>query len=292
MIYNYMLFILLFVIFIISISLVIYHFVYSSFDRKNGIYYMNKEETLAFLTKDEDNFVKNLSEIDLYARNVSSINKYKENFEKIAASFTETEIQILNKTTIIADKLLNTIKFIDINYINYINLNDIANIKWIFAKTIINNSENDKEIKYENGFPHTRKNIIFLSNTFFNYDEEDIVKILIHEKIHIYQRYNEELFNKVIEKMGYIELKNEILVNDFKLTNQLKYKRSNPDINNKIYKKISTNKILICTYNSDTPKSISDVTGGYHNEHPYEEIAYELSEYIYDKTKIETYKNI
>ena len=144
MIYNYMLFILLFVIFIISISLVIYHFVYSSFDRKNGIYYMNKEETLAFLTKDEDNFVKNLSEIDLYARNVSSINKYKENFEKIAASFTETEIQILNKTTIIADKLLNTIKFIDINYINYINLNDIANIKWIFAKTIINNSENDK----------------------------------------------------------------------------------------------------------------------------------------------------
>jgi hypothetical protein len=126
---------------------------------------MNKEETLAFLTKDEDNFVKNLSEIDLYARNVSSINKYKENFEKIAASFTETEIQILNKTTIIADKLLNTIKFIDINYINYINLNDIANIKWIFAKTIINNSENDKEIKYENGFPHTRKNIIFLSNT-------------------------------------------------------------------------------------------------------------------------------
>ena len=96
MIYNYMLYILLFVIFIISISLLTYHFVYSSFDKKNKNYYMNKEETLAFLTKDEDNFVKNLSEIDLYARNVSSIHKYKENFEKIAASFTESEIQILN----------------------------------------------------------------------------------------------------------------------------------------------------------------------------------------------------
>lgn len=253
---------------------------------------MNKEETLAFLTKDEDNYLKKFSDIDLYARNVSSINKYKENFEKISASFTESEIQLLNKTTIIADKLLNTTKFIDINYINYINLNDIANIKWIFAKTIINNDENDKEIKYEDGFPHTRKNIIFLSNTFFNYDEDDIIKILIHEKIHIYQRYNEEIFNKVIKKMGYIELENEIIENDFKLTCKLKYIRANPDINNKIYKKISTNKILICTYNSDTPKNISDVTGGYHNEHPYEEIAYELSEYIYNKTKIETYKNI
>jgi len=288
MIYNYMLLILLFVIFIISVSLVIYKFVYSSFDMQNGNYYMTKQETDVFFKKDEDNYVNNLSQIDLYARNVRSSNEYIQNLENISSSFTDNEIHILNKITVIADKLLKTIKITDINYINYINLNDIANIKWIFAKTIVN----DKIIKYENGFPHTRKNIIFLSNTFFNYDEDEMIKILIHEKIHIYQRYNEEILNKVIEKMGYIELKNEIIANDVELIKQLKYKRSNPDINKKIYKKISTNKISICTYNSDTPDNISDVTGGYYNEHPYEEIAYELSEYIYDKTKIETYKNI
>jgi acetolactate synthase-1/2/3 large subunit len=121
-----------------------------------------------------------------------------------------------------------------------------------------------------------------LSNPLYNF------KLSINSDLRIFIKN----LNKVIEKMGYIELKNEIIANDIELIKQLKYKRSNPDINKKIYKKISTNKISICTYNSDTPDNISDVTGGYYNEHPYEEIAYELSEYIYDKTKIETYKNI
>jgi hypothetical protein len=110
---------------------------------QNGNYYMTKQETDVFFKKDEDNYVNNLSQIDLYARNVRSSNEYIQNLENISSSFTDNEIHILNKITVIADKLLKTIKITDINYINYINLNDIANIKWIFAKTIVN----DKIIK-------------------------------------------------------------------------------------------------------------------------------------------------
>ncbi len=92
--------------------------------------------------------------------------------------------------------------------------------------------------------------------------------------------------------MGYIELTDEMITNNTELIKQIKYKRSNPDINKKLYKKISTNKISICTYKNDTPSGINDVSGDYYEEHPYEEIAYELSEYIYKKNKIEKYKNI
>jgi len=38
--------------------------------------------------------------------------------------------------------------------------------------------------------------------------------------------------------MGYIELTDEMISNNTELIKQIKYKRSNPDINKKLYKKI------------------------------------------------------
>lgn len=290
MVYNYILPASIIIISILFILIAIYYIIYYSFNNSTNVHYMSIQETSKFLKDDDDQYVKNFSKLDLYARNVNTINDYIENIQSKSSYFTEDEIQKLNNSTLIADKLLLKINLNEVHYFKYINFKDIANIKWIFSKT--NLKDDEKEINYENGYPHTRKNIIFLSNNVLENDEDELIKILIHEKIHIYQRNNEELFKSIIMKMGYIELTDDMINSNAELLNKIKYKRSNPDINKKLYKKISTNNISICTYTSNTPSGISDVIGDYYNEHPYEEIAYELSEHIYKNYKIEKYKNI
>ena len=73
------------------------------------------------------------------------------------------------------------------------NFKEIANIKWVFSKT-----ESNGKLSYESGLPHTRKNIIFLSDKVLINDEDELIKVLIHEKIHIYQRNNSDLFKSII----------------------------------------------------------------------------------------------
>ena len=293
MVYEYLLLFLLIVVFIIFISLIIYYIIYYYSHNNNensNIYYMSDEETSKFLKEDRDNYIYGLSTYDLYARKTPSTKKYLEDIQSLASKFTDKDIELLNNCTSIADDLLRNINnnyMNDIIYAKFINFKDIANIKWVFSKTEIKD-----ELSYESGLPHTRKNIIFLSNKVLLNDEDELIKILIHEKIHIYQRYNSDLFKSIIINMGYIEVTNDLINNNSELIRQIKYRRSNPDINKKIYKNTSTNKILICFYKNDKPSSISDVYGNYYDEHPYEKIAYELSEYIYQNNKIETYKNI
>lgn len=293
MVYEYLLLFLLFVIFIIFISLIIYYIIYYSFDNTNAnsnIYYMSADETSVFLKEDKDYYISGLSAYDLYARDTSSTIKYLADIQMLATSFTDKDIELLNNCTSIADDLLRNIKSYNINdiaYAKFINFKEIANIKWVFSKT-----ESGGKLSYESGLPHTRKNIIFLSDKVLINDEDELIKVLIHEKIHIYQRNNSDLFKSIIINMGYIEVTEDMIANDSELIRQIKYRRSNPDINKKLYKNTATNKILICFYKSDKPSSISDVSGNYYDEHPYEKIAYELSEYIYKKNKIEKYKNI
>jgi hypothetical protein len=111
------------------------------------------------------------------------------------------------------------------------------------------------------------------------YDELALTNTLIHEKIHIYQRYNLSIFDKIIKNMGLKELDK----NTYKYA---KYIRSNPDTNNTIYYK--GDDIMVCLYRNDKPNSINDVVhNNYATEHPYEKIAYEISEnfHKYNKNK-------
>ena len=179
-------------------------------------------------------------------------------------------------------------QFKELEYANHINGNDIAGIKWVFANTYANHF-NDTIKEYEEGLPHTRENIIFVSKNVLKYDELNLTNTLIHEKIHIYQRYNSVLFENIIKDMGLIEI-------DKKAYKSAKYIRSNPDTNSKIYyapdntkKGIATDaNVMVCLYRNNNPNSINDVIHkNYSTEHPYEKIAYEIAEnyYKYNKNK-------
>jgi hypothetical protein len=156
----------------------------------------------------------------------------------------------------------------------------------------------------EQGLPHTRENIILLSKNVLKYDELNLTNTLIHEKIHIYQRYNPDIFDKIIKDMGLIEL-------DKKSFKYAKYIRSNPDTNNKLYyyaknnnntmdffnkmmnaggdskiKDYDDDKVMVCLYRNDKPNGISDVKQkDFAEEHPYEKIAYEIAENFYKNNK-------
>jgi hypothetical protein len=279
---------------------------YGNDNHDDHIYFMTYKETANFFMKDNDRYVRNLSELDLHARNVKTHVEYLHNIEETAISFTDEEKELLVKCANNADKYLINQTFSELKYGKFLNGNDIAGIKWIFANTYTNYF-NDVIKENEQGLPHTRENIILLSKNVLKYDELNLTNTLIHEKIHIYQRYNSDIFDKIIKDMGLKEL-------DKKSFKQAKYIRSNPDTNNKLYyyaknndntidllntmmniggdadnnviKDYDDDKVMVCLYRNDKPNSINDVKQkDYAAEHPYEKIAYEIAENFYKNNK-------
>jgi len=272
----------------------------------NHIYFMTYKDTSNFLAKDNDRYVRNLSELDLHARKVKTHVEYLNNIDDTTISFTDDEKELLVKCANNADKYLSKETFSELKYGKFLNGNDIAKIKWIFANTYTN-YYNDVIKENEQGLPHTRENIILLSKNVLKYDELNLTNTLIHEKIHIYQRYNPDIFDKIIKDMGLIEL-------DKKSFKYAKYIRSNPDTNNKLYyyaknnnntmdffnkmmnaggdsgdskiKDYDDDKVMVCLYRNDKPNGISDVKQkDFAEEHPYEKIAYEIAENFYKNNK-------
>jgi hypothetical protein len=251
---------------------------------------MSYKETSEFLVNDKDRYVSNFSELDLHARNVKTHIEYISNIEDTAITFSDEDKELLIKCSNNADKYFKTETYKELKYGKHINGNDIADIKWIFACTYTNHFNNVIK-EYEEGLPHTRENIIFVSKNVLKYDELNLTNTLIHEKIHIYQRYNSKLFDKIIREMGLLEL-------DKNLFKYAKYIRSNPDTNSKIYYDsdsiINNDKdgIMVYLYRNEKPNGINDVIqNNYSKEHPYEKIAYEIAENFYKNNK-DKYINI
>lgn len=268
----------LIIIVMILISLIIFTLIYNyiftkrdNFDNRiANIYYMNKNETKNFFIVDSDNYVKDMTDLDLYARKVSSSNEYIKNIITTIADYTDEEKNLISNCCKNADNYLKNCKIYD-NYINYGNL---ANLNWIFALTANNNT-----IQYEEGLPHTRDNIIFLSKNTLKQSEDNLTNTLIHEKIHIYQRQNKPIFDKLIYDMGFA-----------KVAYKNKFIRSNPDTTKDIYLDNETKKVMVCLYRNTKPNSINDVImKNYLMEHPYEKFAYEIANSYYKDNK---YKNI
>ena len=246
----------------------------------NHIYFMNYNETSTFLLQANDKYVYNLTPIDLYARKVKSNKEYLDIISSLSMSFDTEEKEKLLRCINEADVFFRSQNFKNIPNYKLINGNDIAGIKWVLALT---KSQENKQ--YEEDLPHTRDHVIFLSKTVMKYDDNSLISTLIHEKIHIYQRYNKPLFDKIIYNMNYRVL------DPTKIHNK-EFIRSNPDLDRNIYYDLNTNKEMICFYRSDKPSSISDVIiNNFSLEHPYEKIAYDIAN-LFNKKDIDKYINI
>lgn len=237
-------------------------FVFYTLNNQNVIF-LTHEETSKFLLKDEDRYIRSLSAADLFARKVTSADEYLQRISRMTLDFTEKEKTKLRRCCMKADAFFKKFVYMGID------CDIITKYPWKLALT---------DVVYEEGLPHTRTNIIFLSKYNINdliasdVKDEPLVSTLIHEKVHIFQRYNPTLMQKLIDKIGFTETKH---INK----NLLELKRSNPDVNNKIYFKNTTNKVSIIIYKSDKPSGINDIrpVSSFAAEHPYEMMAYEIA---------------
>lgn len=270
---NKRLILFLFACVILAVISVGYYKVNNVAQGDDYIHFMSKQETMTFLQNDEDQYVSSLSYPDLHARHVKTAQQYINRIANDCRSFTNIEKQKLQRCCKKADEFLANYTY------KGFHCGEIAKMKWCIAVT---------NTLYEEGFPHTRKNVIFLSNNTINknvasdMDDGTIVNTLIHEKVHIYQRQYAEIVDEFLQTIGYV--KTQTIIDN---------KRANPDINNVIYKSPYTGKEMYITYSSSTPTSITDVKGikNYSQEHPYESMAYDIAN-AYTSLELRSYRNI
>jgi hypothetical protein len=214
---------------------------------------LSNDEIKDFILKDEDNFIKNLSQADLKARKSISNDDYlKKVYDSIHYSPSNDDINLLKKATNEADTLLKK------------DYKKISELDWKIALI--------GDIQYENGFPHTRKDIIFLFTYLLDLPYKKLVNILIHEKIHVFQRYypNDSIMKNYMKQFQKIKLRDDLYKENSLL-------RSNPDLDEWIYKDKKSNVIYYANYSSDRPTKINDILSQSNEEHPFEKMAYEIS---------------
>ena len=228
--------------------------IYENFGNLNNVF-LSQNQTQEFLQSDLDNYITNFNQTDLKVRKVNSIDVYLEKISNSARSFTKKEKKYLNKIAQISNNQITNMN-ISFNQI-------LLNIPFTFAKTVNN--------KYENGFAHTRKNIIFLSSSFFNLTKLNAIKTIIHEKIHIFQRFYPTETDNYLKSIGFQKIRNLT-------TSEINNKRSNPDINNELW--LDPNNKPMLPFFINNPKSMNDIVSKEKNQHPFEYMAYNIENLI------------
>jgi hypothetical protein len=233
---------------------------YSVFYSTQNIVFLNKNELSSFLINDKDNYYKSFNEKDLTVRKVSNTDEYK---EKIRNSTVDFSLYQKEKTMFCVEKLNSML--INVKY-PWFDGRKAIQTPWKFGS--MNGSD------YENGLPHTRDDVIILPQVALNnYSQQELTKLILHEKIHVYQKMYPKDIENYIQHNKYYK---------FKKRSEIVDSRANPDLNEWVYND-SSNKTFVAIYNSN-PSNISDVQFYPNNnsseEHPFEKMAYEMSETI------------
>jgi len=242
------------IFFAFIVFIIFYNF---EFFNSDHLKLLSKNELENILINNSDNYYDTFTELDLKVRDVKSIDEYKNKIKNIHYKSNNNEY---NNILYIINKIDNIFK--QYNIIGF-DGNKASKIKWNIG--IINSNI------YEHGLPHTRNDVIIISNNILNNNKLEIT--LFHEKIHIYQKlYPNDIKNYFINNGFYISKKNTNLI------------RANPDTDNYIYKN-KNNQEMMCVYNNN-PTSILDVSyipnNDIKNEHPLEYMAYMIQSEFYN----------
>lgn len=246
---------------IITLSaILILSIAYSFFYKVQNVVFLNKTELSSFLIKDEDDYHKSFHEKDLTVRKVSSIDEYE---DKIRNSTVDFSLYQKEKTLFCVEKLNKTL--INIKY-PWFDGRKAIQTPWKFGSI--------EGTDYENGLPHTRGDVIILPKSALdNYTQGELIKLILHEKIHIYQKMYPRDVENYIQHNKYYKFKKRGDVVD---------SRANPDLNEWVYNDFN-NRSFIAIYNSN-PTTITDVifypNNNSNSEHPFEQMAYEMSQSI------------
>ena len=168
--------------------------------------------------------------------------------------------------------------------------------KYLYKDLFKNNKINNGNIcitknNFRFNFPFTLGNIIFLPYEYIinaiHKNDNDYIITLIHEKIHIYQRYNMNIWDNYIHKYSnwlkinteYVHNKDNVIYNPDTLypNNIYCYK-----YNNELYFGYLNKKLKKEWINIKTGKIYNNINFSKY-EHPYEDLAYNISNDIIKK---------
>lgn len=230
-------------LFIIAFFLILFVIAHLFFD--TDIQYLTKDELYAHLIENKDGYYDRFHKNDLKVRNVTSVSQY---LEKIKDS-------VCNIPPDLQEKLTMAIKQLKKKEVKGIDMDLFLQIPWKIGCV--------RNTKYENGLPHTRGQVIILPLTVDERSMTSLCRLLMHEKVHVYQKLYPERVQKYFETKG---------IRPIKKTNfQNVAIPANPDIDDSLFKNYGA-------WYESTPIHFEDVqyTGGSHKrEHPLEEMAYE-----------------
>lgn len=188
-----------------------------------------------------------MSKENLKLRGINNLDLHLKNIKNLFYTCSYYEKEIIKKAVYKAEKKLN-----NLNYTGFYP-KKLKNVPWIFGF-----SDSDK---YEFGLPHTQGNVIILNRN--NIYLSKLVTLLIHERIHIYQK----LYPADIEEfVRYYNFQ--------KISKKTNVDRVNPDTDNFIYKRF--NEIYECKILPSNQTIYTKNNSMY--EHPYEYMAYMISE--------------
>lgn len=252
-------------VFVILTSLTIYlvhHQIFKEpFVSHPAIRFMSRDDVHQFIREDSDSYIRSLTYYDLVARKSDSHQSYLEKAINAAMNINEEEKSILQKSIDYANQFIR----VTLPQANVpgILCETLYQLPWILAR-------NGRD--YENGYPHTREQIIFLGTiTITPSHVHTVAQTLIHEKMHVYQRFFPEHIKHYLAKLN---------CNKYMLRQELPLVRSNPDLDKWVYicdpAQDGHRKPMIIEYKNERPASIGDVSpdSSSHREHPYEHMAY------------------
>lgn len=221
------------------------------------IIFLSSEETQKVLSEDADHYYQTFHKTDLKLRKSKNIQDY---LAKISNSGCEPEEENKEKIRDCIEKVSTKLESSRNDTIDGIHIGKMLDLPWKIGFTC------DKI--YENGLPHTRGEVIILNNQdLFRRNITETCKLLIHEKVHIYQKhYKEEFSNFLNENYEKVENIKRVDV------------PSNPDLDDNTYRDKKTHEILKGEYNKK-PKHFRDIkflNNDQTNEHPNELVAYSL----------------
>jgi hypothetical protein len=234
--------------------------------------FLNKKQACEIFKTDPDAYFERLNELDRHAMKLPTTEVAIQHMCKNSRSFTPEEQAKIIRCCIQADQFFRNVN------IPYFDGNKAAEMNWNFVITIGTSNEE--------GMPHTKGDIIYISDIVISYPDTELTATLIHEKIHVYERKYPDLMEKWMKWAGYKR---------YRYQSQIETARSNPDVDGWTYID-PMGKETVVHYNvhlaegfshlkgiekySKLPTSIYDSIYPHNDsadsEHPYEMLAYRI----------------
>jgi hypothetical protein len=255
------------ILFIILINFIIIHYLLNKKEMfiNQDIHFLNKYELKNILLQDKDQYYQTFFKKDFEVRKINNINDYLKIISKSVCDYHSSEKKKIIDSI---EKINKQIKKIKNKYpqFHFIHLDKFLSLPWKFGLVCSK--------KYENGLPHTRQQyIIFEKKYLENISQKSLMKTLIHEKVHVYQKMYPQDIQYYLNHHQFKKIKpreSKDLI------------RANPDLDNFIYhdKHFNTYKAV---YNNDAI-NLEDITYFPHDtqfyEHPFEQMAIKFEKII------------